>query len=86
MPCLPVPAPSSGDEMDWSPGPWLVSWDVNLPPVSQPRYFLNDEKRRKMWLITGIDPLQDGGEEDESASDQGWEGDDDQTAVALAKD
>jgi hypothetical protein len=86
LPCRPVSAPSGVDGMDWSPGPWLVSWEVNLPPVSQPRYFFNDKEDRKTWLITGIDPLQDGSEEDESASDQEWAGDDDQTVVALAKD
>jgi len=88
LPCRPVSAPSGGNGMDWSPGPWLASWEVNLPPITQPRYYYNDKKDREMWLITGIDPLQDGfdEEEDESESGQGLTGDHDPTVVALAKD
>jgi hypothetical protein len=88
LPCRPVSVPSSGDEMDWVPGPWLGSWGKNLPPVSQPRYFHDND--REMWLLTGSvsDSLQnDSEEDDESDEEQGWEGDDeDSTVVALAKD
>lgn len=87
LPCRPMSAPSGGDEMDWSPGPWLSSWEANLPLVSHPRYFHTDNYDRKMWLVTGSrDPLQVGSEEDESDTDQVWAGDDDPNMVNLAKD
>lgn len=87
LPCRPVSASSGGNEIDWSGGPWLCSWEENLPLVSQPRYFYIDNYGRKMWLLTGSsDPLQDGSEEDESDTDEEWAGDDDSTMVALAKD
>jgi len=60
LPCRPMSFPSGGDEMDWSPGPWLSSWEGNLPPVSQPRYFNNENDGQQMWLLTGSYSLQDG--------------------------
>jgi hypothetical protein len=83
LPCRAGSEPVGMDEMDWSPGPWLVSWEVNLPPVSQPRFFHDDKQDHKMWLITGTDPGVNDSQEDE---DEGWVGDDDSTAAKLAKD
>lgn len=87
LPCRPVAATAGGDELDWTPGTWLVSWEENLPPVSQPRYFHNDDQDGKMWLLTGSGgTLQDGPEEDDSTTDQEWTDEDDSTMVSLAKD
>jgi hypothetical protein len=88
LPYRPPSAPAGGEDMDWSPGEWLGSWERDLPPVSQPRYFHKDNLDRKVWLLTGSgsDTLDDGIEEDEPAGDQGWPSVDDSTMVALAKD
>lgn len=87
LPCRPSWAPAGGQEMDWSSGPWLRSWEEALPPVSQPRYFHDDNRHRKMWLLTGSPAVENGrDEEDESAAGEGWADDDDSTVVALAKD
>jgi hypothetical protein len=74
--------------MDWAPGSWLSSWEVNLPPVSKPRYFSDDSRDKTIWLLTGSasDASEDDQEEDESDEDQGWADEDDSTTVELAKD
>jgi hypothetical protein len=42
------------ENMDWLPGPWLSSWDANLPATS-PRYYYNDSMDKTKWLILGHD-------------------------------
>lgn len=80
-------APLSGaDTMDWSPGPWLFSWEQNLPPNSQPRFFSMDSDGRKMWLFVGHEPEQDDSEEDELAPEQEWEEFEESEMLSLAKD
>jgi hypothetical protein len=85
IPCRAGSAPTGVGEMDWSPGPWLTSWEVNLPPVSQPRFF-HKASDRQMWLIAGIDPAQDESEENEEQEDEMSVSEYDSAVVELAKD
>lgn len=56
---LPMRKPPSVplEDKDWEVGPWLSSWETSLPP-DQPRHFYKDLTSRRMWLITGQDPLE----------------------------
>lgn len=40
------------ESLDWTPGNWLSTWEINVPHCTQ-RYFLEDEGG--VWLITGED-------------------------------
>lgn len=38
------------EDLDWSPGGWLSSWEANLPP-SGPRHFDTDSSNGNIWLL-----------------------------------
>lgn len=40
------------DGLDWTPGPWLSSWEAPLPP-DQPRHFKLGTGDFNTWLLTG---------------------------------
>lgn len=89
LPCRPAAAQAGADEMDWSPGQWLASWEENLPLVSQSRYFHYADDDQTMWPLIGSGGHSfedDSGKDDESAADLGWKGADDPTIVTMAKD
>mgnify|MGYP000948435843 FL=1 len=47
-----IPAPTVTNGLDWTPGPWLSSWEASLPPA-QPRYFSHDGCNGRTCLVTG---------------------------------
>ena len=56
------------DGLDWTPGPWLSSWESSLPP-NPPRYFNLDRSGGRVWLITGEQAPEDNDEDDSWGDD-----------------
>jgi hypothetical protein len=82
-------APVGGRELaDWTPGPWLHSWETSLPPVSLPRYLHLGPQDQKAWLLVGSgdESVEDDEDFGEVESDQVAADDVDPAMVKMAKD
>lgn len=58
------PDPSFATEQVWKPGPWLTSWETSIPPDRE-RYFSYSGIERRTWLLTGQEPRDEMGDEEE---------------------
>lgn len=52
LPVLEPPKTGAVSRIDWTPGPWLHSWEASLPP-ERPRYFTRDESDKYSLLLAG---------------------------------
>lgn len=51
LPYRSLPSATGREGVDWSSGPWLNSWETNLPPTSLPRYFHKSDYDNTVWLL-----------------------------------